>query len=137
VPLWPELWRHPAWLRLAAARSGLGAGVICLICLDRLISSDRLKLFAVFANQGGAHPVIQMGSAARAPVFLFAEGLVVVVGRPTRHGDGRRKNENQASVVVAGGAGFAAQRVVEGPPPRPVPWAVTAAQQRHHGARRG
>ena len=54
-----------------------------------------------------------MGSAALRAGFLFAEGLAAVEADPDAAGDGGRKAQKPGVGVVAGGAGLAAQRVIQ------------------------
>jgi len=64
-------------------------------------------------GDGDAHEGHPDGQGGARTGFLFAEGLLVIVANPDSAGDGGREAEEPGIGEVAGGAGFAAERMMQ------------------------
>ena len=92
------------------------------------------KLLVILAGDGGAHPGHPDGQRGFGAGLLFAQRLAAVKAHPDAAGDRGRKAQEPGVGVVAGGAGFAAQGVLELRGGRAGAVRGDGLQQDHHGA---
>ena len=118
-------WRRDS-LPCRRKSGGLKRGVLFLIAEELLV---------VLAGDGGPHEVHPDGQCGAGAGLLFAERFAAVVTHPNAAGDRGREAQKPGVGEVAGGAGFAAEGMVQLRGSRAGAVRGDGAQQRHHGAR--
>ena len=106
-----------------------------LACSNGGCSVSPEELLVVLAGDGGLHDVHPDGQRGAGAGLFFAERLAAVVADPDAAGDRRREAEEPCIGEVAGGAGLAAQRMLQLRDCSAGAMRGDGAEQRHHGAR--
>ncbi len=120
----------------AAPCTGSFAGGMMSALVSAAFSSSPGNCSSSLPAMAARMKSIQMGSAAGCAGLFFAQRFAAVVAHPHAASDGRREAQKPGVGKVAGGAGFAAEGMVQLRGRRAGAVLGDAAQQGHHGARR-